>query len=266
MEMHNSYMKRVKYWFIFNRETLSEYGIYQFFLYIYGWYYKFVSFCYSFGSNVACPVCGFGGKKFVSGSTCPKCWSAPRHRLLALYIQNILKPATTNTQVLDIAPNKATSYIFDRKVYGNYVSIDLDSPAAMLNMDLTDLTFEDNKFDLIICYHVLEHIKNDSKAMEEIYRVLKPNGTAILQVPFSGKNGHTFESDDCDYTDGEMNVKLYGHHGHVRRYGTKDYLAKLEDIGFDGQLDNYVETFSDLDITKYGLDKHETLYICRKVE
>ena len=265
MEMHNPYMKRVKYWFIFNRETLSEYGIYQFFFYIYGWYYKFVSIYYSFGSNVVCPVCGFVGRKFVSGSTCPKCWSAPRQRLLALYVQNILKPST-NTQVLDIAPNKATSYIFDRKVYGNYVSIDLDSPAAMLNMDLTDLTFVDNKFDLIICYHVLEHIKNDTKAMEEIYRVLNPNGTAILQVPFSGKNGHTFELDDCDCTDKEMNVKLYGHPGHVRRYGTKDYLAKLEDIGFNVQLDNYVETFSDVDIAKYGLDKYETLYICRKIE
>lgn len=238
--------------------------MYQFFFYIYELYYKFVSLYYSFGSNVACPVCGFSGKKFVSGSTCPKCWSAPRQRLLALYIQNILKPST-NTQVLDIAPNKATSYIFDRKIYKNYVSIDLDSPVAMLNMDLTDLTFDNNKFGLIICYHVLEHIKNDTKAMEEIYRVLKPNETTILQVPFSGKNGHTFELDDCDCTDKEINVKLYGHPGHVRRYGTKDYLAKLEDIGFNVQLDNYVETFSDTDITKYGLDKHETLYICRKI-
>ena len=146
----------------------------------------------------------------------------------------------------------------------NYLSIDLDSPVAMFNMDLTDLTFSDNEFDLVICYHVLEHIKNDTKAMEELYRVLKPNGTAILQVPFSGKNGHTFELDNCDYTDRTMNMKLYGHPGHVRRYGEKDYLAKLEDICFNVQLDNYVKTFSDADITKYGLDKHETIYICRK--
>ena len=187
MGIHNSYINRVKYLFIFNREALSKYGIYQFFFYIYEGYYKFISFYYSFGSKVVCPVCGFVGKKFVSESTCPKCWSSPRHRLLALYVQNILKPSA-NSQILDIAPNKATSYIFDRKVYKNYVSIDLDSPLAMLNMDLTDLTFDNNKFDLIICYHVLEHVKNDTKSMEEIYRVLKPNGTAILQVPFSGKN------------------------------------------------------------------------------
>ena len=261
----NICLEKVKYWFIFNRKKLSKYGLYQFFFSIYDGYYKFVSFYYSFGSNVVCPACGLVGKKFVSGNTCSKCWSAPRQRLLALYIQNILKPLTT-TQILDIAPNKATSYIFDRKVYTNYVSIDLDSPVAMLNMDLTDLTFNDNKFDLIICYHVLEHIKSDTKAMEELYRVLKPDGTAILQVPFSGKNGHTFELDNCDYTDRTMNIKLYGHPGHVRRYVEKDYLAKLKIVGFSVRLDNYVKCFSDADIAKCGLDKNETIYICRKIK
>jgi uncharacterized protein YmfQ (DUF2313 family) len=85
-------------------------------------------------------------------------------------------------------------------------------------------------------------------------------------VPFSGKNGHTFELDNCDYTDREMNVKLYGHPGHVRRYGEKNYLTKLKSIGFNVQLDNYVKSFSDANIVKYGLDKNETLYVCRKIE
>jgi len=146
------------------------------------------------------------------------------------------------------------------------MSIDLDLPVAMVNMDLTDLEFEDNKFDLILGYHILEHIKSDTKAMEEIYRVLKPNGTAILQVPFGSKNGHTFELDDYDYTDRKMNIKLYGHPGHVRRYGEKDYLAKLKGIGFKVQMDNYIKSFSDTDIAKYSLDKNEILYICCKSE
>jgi predicted SAM-dependent methyltransferase len=265
MKIYNIYTEKLKYWFILNRKRLSKCGIYQFVFRIYEGYYKFVSFYYSIGSNVVCPACGFVGKAFVNKSTCPKCWSGPRHRLLALYIQNILNPST-NSQILDVAPNRATSYIFDRKSYKNHISIDLDSPVAMFNMDLTDLTFKDNKFDLIICYHVLEHIKNDTSAMEEIYRVLKPNGTAILQVPFSGKNGHTFELDNYNYTDRNMNIKLYGHPGHVRRYGEKDYLAKLKSIGFNVQLDNYVKSFPDADIAKYGLYKNEILYVCRKIE
>ena len=60
-------------------------------------------------------------------------------------------------------------------------------------------------------------------------------------------------------------MKLYGHPGHVRRYGEKDYLAKLKTIGFEVELDNYVQTFSDADIAKYGLDKNETIYVCHKV-
>ena len=63
-----------------------------------------------------------------------------------------------------------------------------------------------------------------------------------------------------------MNIKLYGHPGHVRRYGTKDYLAKLKANGFNVQLDNYAKSFSDADITKYGVDKNETLYVCCKIE
>jgi SAM-dependent methyltransferase len=164
-------IEKVKYWFILNRKKLLKYRIYQFFFPIYNGYYKFISFYYSFGSNVICPACDFVGKSFVGKDLCPKCWSAPRQRLLALYIQNILK-ASANSQILDVAPNKATSYIFDKKLYETYISIDLDSPVAMFNMDLTNLTFEGNKFDLIICYHVLEHIKNDTKAIKEIYRVL----------------------------------------------------------------------------------------------
>ena len=85
MGILNVCIKRVKYSFILNRKALSKYGIYQFFFTIYGGYYKFVSLYYSFGSNVVCPVCGFVGKKFVSESSCPKCGSVVRQRLLALY-------------------------------------------------------------------------------------------------------------------------------------------------------------------------------------
>lgn len=264
MRIHHVCLERLKYWFILNRKLLSKCGIYQPFFFLYMTYYKFVSMYYSFGSNVVCPVCGFVGKKFVSKSMCPKCWSGKRHRLLALYLQNNLKPST-KSRILDIAPNKATSYLFNKKLYTNYISIDLDSPEAMSNMDLLDLTFSNNKFDLIICYHVLEHIKNDTKALEEIYRVLNLNGIAILQVPFSGKNDHTFELDNSDHTNIKLNIKLYGHPTHVRRYGTKDFLAKLKDIGFDVEINNYAENFSDEDIIKYGFDKNEAIYVCRKI-
>jgi ubiquinone/menaquinone biosynthesis C-methylase UbiE len=99
--------------------------------------------------------------------------------LLALYIANVVKPSPS-CRILDIAPNISTSYIFDKKQYPNYVSIDLDSFAAEIHMDLTNLGIRNDTIDLIICYHVLEHIKDDAKSMQELCRILKPRGTAIL--------------------------------------------------------------------------------------
>lgn len=99
--------------------------------------------------------------------------------MLALYIRNVLKPSV-DSYILEIALNKATRYIFDNNLYKKYISIDLDSPMATFDIDLTNLSFKNNKFDLITCYHVLEHIKHDYKAMEEIFCVLKSNGIAII--------------------------------------------------------------------------------------
>ena len=75
----------------------------------------------------------------------------------------------------------------------DYTSVDLESPLAMHKEDLTKLSFKDNVFDAILCYHVLEHIEDDKKAISELFRVLKPNGWAILQTPIDEDREHTFE-------------------------------------------------------------------------
>jgi len=257
-------INKIKYNFILNRSKLAKYGIYQFFYFIYRKYYDVSAVYYSFGQkNVLCPACGYSGRKYVKNS-CLQCWSFARHRLLALYIANVVKPSPSY-RILDIAPNISTSYIFDKKQYPNYVSIDLDSPVAEIHMDLINLGFKNDVIDLIICYHVLEHIKDDIGSMQELYRILKPRGTAILQVPFSGANDRTLEFDEYDCTDRAMNLKLYGHPTHVRRYGKFDYLAKLKSSGFDVKMDTYVNSFSDHEVAKYGLDKNEVLFVCRKM-
>jgi len=259
-------INKIKYFFVLNRETLSQYGFYQIFYSIYRKYYVNIAKYYSFGrNNVLCPACGYTGRKFVNRRICPQCWSGARHRLLALYIKNIQK-LSSDCRILDVAPNISTSYIFNKRIFRNYASVDLDSPVADVHSDLTNLSIKDDLIDFIICYHVLEHIKDDTKSMQELYRVLKPGGTAILQVPFSGANDRTFESDEYDYTDRAMNLKLYGHPTHVRRYGKIDYLAKLKSSGFEVQMDTYVNSFSEHEIAKYGLDENEVLFVCKKGE
>lgn len=257
-------INRIKYYFILNRTKLVNYGIYRVFYYIYREYYGILGLYYSLGQkNILCPACGYTGRKYVENRVCPRCWSSARHRLLALYVANIVQ-LSPNSRILDIAPNISTSFIFDKQLYPNYVSMDLDSPVADVHMDLTNLSVKSDVIEFIVCYHVLEHIKDDTKSIQELYRVLKPGGTAILQVPFGGANDRTFESDEYDSTNRAMNLKLYGHPTHVRRYGKIDYLAKLKSSGFDVQMDTYVNSFSEHDVAKYGLDKNEVLFVCGK--
>lgn len=65
----------------------------------------------------------------------------------------------------------------------DYVSADIESPLAMVKMDIMEIPCKDDLFDVILCYHVLEHVADDRRAMGELLRVLKPGGWAILQVP-----------------------------------------------------------------------------------
>jgi len=94
-----------------------------------------------------------------------------------------------------------------------------------IRLDITDIKFKDNFFDVIICNYVLEHVKDDQKAMSELFRVLKPKGIAILQVPISKTARESFE--DFSMTTPECREKYFGQ---------KDCMERLESIGFKVEL------------------------------
>jgi SAM-dependent methyltransferase len=50
--------------------------------------------------------------------------------------------------------------------------------------DIHDIPLESESVDAIFCIAVLEHVRNPLKAMEEMYRVLKPGGKILIYVPF----------------------------------------------------------------------------------
>lgn len=128
-------------------------------------------------------------------------------------------------------------------------------------VDITNIQYEGNFFDLIICNHVLEHIPDDAKAMSELFRVLKPSGKAIINVPFNKTLEVTLE--DEKYNTPELREKYYGQFDYVRLYG-KDYVKRLEKAGF------YVETVypnvnrSAHELKIYGIGAKDTIDICKK--
>ena len=123
------------------------------------------------------------------------------------------------------------------------------------------MPFEDNFFDLILCNHVLEHVDNDKKAMQELYRVLNKNGTAILQVPIDLERKKTFE--DVNVKTRQERMEKFGQYDHLRIYGS-DYYKKLEKIGFQVEQKRYASKFSETEIKKYGIVEHEIIPICKK--
>lgn len=140
-----------------------------------------------------------------------------------------------------------------------YISTDLDSPEAMIHMDITDIPFNDHTFDVILCSHVLEHVPNDRKAMSELYRILKPGGWAILLVPIDFDRDTTFE--DPSVVDPKEREHLFGQHDHVRRYG-RDYLTRLEQAGFIVRQEKYAHELDSLAVQQYVLPSSEVIFSC----
>jgi ubiquinone/menaquinone biosynthesis C-methylase UbiE len=140
-----------------------------------------------------------------------------------------------------------------------YVSADLSAPEAMVKMDITEIQYSDDTFDVIYCSHVLEHVSDDRKAMREFCRVLKPGGWAILQVPIMADK--TFE--DSTVISPEEKQRLFGQHDHVRQYGL-DYKDRLADAGFRVTVDGFVRELDYRTIRRFGLIREDDVYLCGK--
>ena len=165
-------------------------------------------------------------------------------------------------RLLHIAPEKNLQKALKAFSKIKYISGDLNPLVADRKIDITDINFENNYFDFIICNHVLEHIVDDRKAMRELFRVLKPEGFAILQVPISKNAKETFE--DFSIILPEKKERYFGQKDHVRIYG-KDYKNRLESVGFKVVLYDIKKDLSIQDIKKFGLNESEILYLCGKL-
>lgn len=159
----------------------------------------------------------------------PGTLSLERHRLLWLFLKEKTNFFSAPLKVLHFAPEQAFYRRFRELDNLDYTTTDLHSPLADVKADICDLPFEDNSFDVILCNHVLEHIPDDQKAMQELYRILKPGGWGVLQIPQDLNREHTFEDDSI--TDPAERARIFGQYDHVRIYG-RDFFDKLRSVGF----------------------------------
>jgi len=192
---------------------------------------------------------------------CPFCNSSTRERSIYLYLKEKINYSSDFLRVLHVAPEKNLQKFFKSKKNINHISVDINSELADKKMDICNILFDDNIFDLIICSHVLEHVPDDKKAMSELYRVLKPKGFAILQVPIAIDSKKTLENPEEN--DPDERIRLFGQDDHVRLYG-RDYIDRLESCGFKVIKYNFVKENGFKIAKKYALDFEEDLYLCFK--
>jgi SAM-dependent methyltransferase len=234
------------------------------------------------GNRYECPCCGYksrdlaaigldipvlreqqvagGGRRFAG---CYRCGSTDRERLILTYLRfdSPLLVAPRTMRVLHMAPEARLASALRPLNFQEYIGGDLftegyEYPDWVRHIDIVAVPFAADYFDLVICNHVLEHVPDDRLAMREILRVLKPGGTAVLQVPISTTLAETLE--DATVTAYQDREAVFGQFDHVRLYG-QDYAQRLEGCGFRVDVRDTSTRFA-----HYGLNPNERLYIATK--
>ena len=223
------------------------------------------------GNNVECPVCEKKFSKFLSyGSNvahrenvlCPYDLTLERHRLMYLYLKQESNFFTAeNLSVLHMAPEQCFIDRFKKQKNLNYLTADIESPIADLHFDLHKIPFEDNRFDVVFCNHVMEHVENPLQCMKELYRVMKKGGWALMQVPQDFNRDLTYE--DASITSPKEREKHFWQKDHLRLFG-KDYPQWLEKAGFTVEEFDLNKHFDKNEINRFRLLQGEILYIAKK--
>ncbi len=216
-----------------------------------------------------CPICGTFSKfdQWGNSESCPKCKSLERHRFAYLLFKykfhNIL--FNQNIKFLHFAPEDCLYDFFNEKRNIDYFPVDLNPEnwgvkiRDQVNME--SIPYESNTFDMIYHSHVLEHVPNDTVAMNELYRVLKPNGYCVIMVPINFSFNETLEKEEYDTP--ELREKYYGQYDHLRYYAM-DIVNKLESVGFNVEpifSESLFDFKNEMELYKIN---HDVAFICKK--
>ena len=210
------------------------------------------------GTDKQCPICEKKLRKFIllknGEKLCPFCGSLPRHRRLWTLISGFLK---NGISVLDFSPPLCFSKKLKSFKEIQYAATDFDKEfTADVHLDITNINLSSNSIDLLLCYHILEHIPEDRKAINELYRILKSQGKCFIQTPF--KEGDIYE--DASKRSKAERRKHFGQDDHVRIYSLASLKQRLEDAGFEIEILQFSEKAENY----FGFSSSETVLIATK--
>lgn len=237
---------------------------------------------FSLGNRLECPFCGWHFRRFrpagfhypviiekhvIGGhwhrdNVCPRCLSHARERLAYLFLKDRTSVFEQPARLLHVAPEPQLASALQQSPNIRYVSADLVGPGVMSHFDIQQMPFPDQIFDVVICNHVMEHVANDSLAMAEVYRILKPKGWALLQIPVALALDRTIE--DPTATSEMQRIERFGQEDHVRLYARGDYIKRLEAAGFVVRAESYPTQLDPEKVKRFGLVEEEEVFWCSK--
>ncbi len=199
-----------------------------------------------YGNRFYCPCCDgnframqpYKGSFYIRGvlvdaytknAICPNCGSHMRYRFILEFLKKHTDIVTRKIKLLHVAPEKQMSDFFKKQKNIEYFAGDIDPSryANAVELDMTNIHFPADSFDVIVCSHVLEHIQKDEQAIREMYRVTKTGGWAVVVVPIYDED---FEDTCLDYVGRE---KMYGIGDHKRLNSAARLRLKLNNAGFN---------------------------------
>ena len=220
------------------------------------------------GTGRWCPVCEKPSRRFRAfgvvtkraDAQCVHCGALERHRFLWLFW-------TRSTDLfhgraprfLHIAPEPCFEHRLRARLGKGYLTADLENPADV-RMDITDIKYSAESFDVVYCSHVLEHVPDDRKAMREFHRVLAKDGWAIILVPIMAD----FTHEDPNETDPKERLRRFGQDDHYRVYGP-DFVDRLRAAGFEVKVVRVADLVDDVQAKHMGLTEGSgDIYYCTK--
>ena len=214
-----------------------------------------------------CPICetyhdGFlpFGNPVRFDAKCPNCGSLERHRFIYLYLKNKTNIFNKYSKIFQFNPINSFYNLFMKKnceyVYGGGKT----SQAKDKIIDLENICFQENYFDYVLNFHILDKVKDDITVISELYRIVKPydeGGLVLINVPILRDETQEYVSEDLDETYNNFNES-----NRFRIYGL-DIVDKLEDVGFSVTICKSDDFFDSKLLEIYGIIP-DYLFICKK--
>lgn len=158
-----------------------------------------------------------------------------RKRLRIKKLTELIRP-TREDRILEIGCNDGALVFHLSHFAGHVCGVDINKEQVrrvnsknIQHMSATDLEFENETFDKVCCFDVIEHVSEVKKVFQEVHRILKSEGKFIISFPFEVIRGQAALFDAISVFKNASHAKML----HLHKLTPKRIRKIIKDIPFD---------------------------------